>query len=375
MTIDDALKGRDNNFNLVRFLAAFAVLFDHISLASLGPGVHKPVFEQMFGMSLSDLAVNVFFVLSGFLVTKSLVTRSDVVSYVTARFMRLVPGFAVMVAVVTVGLGLYFTSLAPLAYLTSEQTIVYWIGTTLTFTEFGSLPGVYGGNPLPSVANAAIWTLKYEVIAYVALLGLWGVGILQRRALFAFLGSVFVVIALVLIQQPGVHFSPHSMGGAAWASLVRFGLCFFVGAFFYCYRNKISLSGPLAIVGLAASYLVIDLHTYEVVSIVSTGYAVMWVSLVPAGRIRLYNSIGDYSYGIYIWHWPVLQSLIASQPDASFGWLFATTSAITITLAVASWHLIEKPALASQRTIAENVNGLTTWLGWQPAKSRQANLR
>ena len=53
MTINDALKGRDNNFNLVRFLAAFAVLFDHISLASLGPGVHKPVFEQMFGMSLS----------------------------------------------------------------------------------------------------------------------------------------------------------------------------------------------------------------------------------------------------------------------------------------------------------------------------------
>ena len=53
MTINDALKGRDNNFNLVRFLAAFAVLFDHVSLASLGPGVHKPAFEQMFGMSLS----------------------------------------------------------------------------------------------------------------------------------------------------------------------------------------------------------------------------------------------------------------------------------------------------------------------------------
>ncbi len=358
MTINDALKGRDNNFNLVRFLAAFAVLFDHISLASLGPGVHRPVFEQVFGISLSELAVNMFFVLSGFLVTKSLLTRNNIISYLAARVLRLFPAFAIMVVVTTFGLGLYFTSYTPSAYISSAQTFHYWLGTMFTFDEAGSLPGVFTDNPRPNLINSAIWTLKYEVIAYAALLALWFLSILEKRTVFAVLSSVFLVFALLLTQLPDVQISPHSTSGGAWVSLIRFGLCFQLGSAFYCYRDRIPLSGRLALIGLTASYVAIDWHAYEVISILATGYALMWVSLIPAGRVRLFNAIGDYSYGIYIWHWPIIQALIASQFMLPFGWLLTATSVITLILAIVSWHLIERPALGCHQAVARYVGRL-----------------
>lgn len=370
MTIQDALKGRDNNFNLIRFLAAFAVLFDHVSLASLGYGVHKPGFEQVFGMSLSELAVNMFFVLSGFLVTKSLVMRNDVVSYIVARFLRLVPAFAIMVLMTTFGIGLYFTSNDPFTYLANVDTHRYWIGTLASFNEVGSLPGVFDANPQPHLMNVAIWTLKYEVIAYIALLGLWSLSVLHNRTLFASVAAIFIVMALILVQIPGIHLSPHSVDGAAWVSLIRFGLCFLVGSLFYCYRDRIPLSGPLAIIGLAASYLAIDQHAYEVLTVLSAGYALIWASLVPTGKVRLFNRFGDYSYGVYIWHWPVLQALIASSLGLSFGWLLATTSAIAIALAICSWHLVEKPALGKHLVVIQWVGRSWALIRWPALRIR-----
>jgi len=75
-------------------------------------------------------------------------------------------------------------------------------------------------------------------------------------------------------------------------------------------------------------------------------YIVLWLAYVPGGWLRAYNRVGDYSYGVYIYAFPVQQALIASFPDMGAMGVFLSATAITLPLAIASWHYIEKPALA-----------------------------
>ena len=79
------------------------------------------------------------------------------------------------------------------------------------------------------------------------------------------------------------------------------------------------------------------------------GYAVLWLAYVPRGRLRAYNRLGDYFYGIYIYTFPLQGAVIwffgAMTPSMNI----AISLPITLFFAVLSWHLIEAPALAFRR--------------------------
>jgi peptidoglycan/LPS O-acetylase OafA/YrhL len=163
-------RGKDNNFNLLRLLAAFAVLFGHC-YALLG--LAEPLGTTL-GMSIGSIAVDIFFISSGFLVGASLIQRQSVVDYILARFLRIFPALWVMLLFVVLLLGAVFSHL-PLASYYQDPQLVHHLGKSaslMTGLDF-YLPGVFADNPYPRVVNGSLWTMIYELSMYGLLLLVW----------------------------------------------------------------------------------------------------------------------------------------------------------------------------------------------------------
>ncbi len=148
MILGDRLFTRDNNLNLIRAVAAAAVLVSHAFPIALGPGTPEP-FEATAGASLGHMAVLVFFAASGFLITASYQRSATLGTFAAARAARLLPGLAVSVILVAVILGPLVTTLPTATYLADPQTWTFIIRNIVTYPVQYTLPGVFETNPYP----------------------------------------------------------------------------------------------------------------------------------------------------------------------------------------------------------------------------------
>ncbi len=166
MTLSDLMQGRNNNFNLIRIMAAIAVLITHCFTITMVSDAAEPL-RASLGMSLGDIAVDVFFITSGFLVTASLLNRQNCIEFAWARILRIMPALLVMLVLTVFGIGVFFTTLPVSTYLADAQTYQYLLhGATLIRGVDMTLPGVFESNPHHSV-NAPLWTLPHEVQLYI----------------------------------------------------------------------------------------------------------------------------------------------------------------------------------------------------------------
>jgi len=124
MKLVDYAQSRDNNFNLIRIIAALSVLVSHSFVLATGNPNAVPL-RASIGMTLGTFAVDAFFIVSGFLVTASLVNRQNIIDFVWARVLRIYPALLVMVLLTVFALGPYFTSEALSAYLVDHKTYQY----------------------------------------------------------------------------------------------------------------------------------------------------------------------------------------------------------------------------------------------------------
>ncbi len=362
-TIRQYHSGRDNNFNLIRFLAAASVIFSHATLISQGQDAIEPL-KSTTGFTLGDHAVNVFFVLSGFLVTMSLQRRGDPVFYAASRAARLVPGVFAAGLVTALVIGPILTSLPLPGYF---RTVAVWTYAPLIGSIFSDplnlyLPGVFDGNPFPAMVNGPLWTIRYEVIAYAGLVAVSTFGLYASRQRFVvFLGLFVLAFGIYLLMAPWPA-TPNALD-----HLARLGFCFMLGSAAWMLRHHIPLSFPLALTALALVWAMAGTPFYRGALFLFTAYAVLWLALVPGGLIRQFNRLGDYSYGLYIYGWPVAQGVIACIPGLSPLELFGASVLLSLLVAMASWHCIEKPALARRDTLAAGLRRLLpkrpAWLG------------
>ena len=154
---------RKNNFNLIRLLAAFGVLFFHVyPLTGLE---HDPLSFTRW-LNFGGLSVRIFFIVSGFLLTDSLLRNADIVSFIVARGLRIWPALigATVFSVFIMGPLVSTDS----AYWKHPATYSY-LWSASVFETRSLLPGVFGSNPVP-VVNGSLWTLPYEVFWYGVLL-------------------------------------------------------------------------------------------------------------------------------------------------------------------------------------------------------------
>ena len=335
-------QGRDNNFNLIRIIAAFAVLVTHSFALAIGSGAAEP-FRESLGMTIGMIGVDIFFITSGFLVTASLLTRQSIVEYVWARVLRIFPALLVMLLLTVFVLGVFFTSLPLYSYFSDTRTYVYLAKCSTLFAGVAStLPGVFDSNPYKSSVNGALWTMPCEVRMYAILAFIWlALGIAQKYRSKVFKISIVSYAGLSGIYVLASHFYfPTSQ-------FTKLSFMFFTGAAFYFLKNYILLSRSLfRLIVLALVLSAIgNKHIFYVVYILSIAYLLFFLAYVPYGHIRKYNLLGDYSYGIYIYAFPVQQSVAALIPGVSVIFMILISAAATILLSATSWHLLERRAL------------------------------
>ncbi len=351
-TIAALLHGRDNNFNLIRFLAASAVILDH-SFALVAPEREASALIDFAGLDLARVAVDVFFIVSGFLVTRSVLTQPTLVDYAVARFLRLFPALLATCIFIAFLLGPAVTTVSLQDYFIDARTWLYVPLTASLVTYSLTLPGVFEHLPMSGVIDPPLWTLRYESMCYVLLALFALVGLLATRARASLtLAGIFALYLFVTFATPWRE------EVAAIDSASRFIFDFFIGGAFYLYADKIKLDSRIALALVLAAMLALGTGGYEMALRVALAYGILWFALVPAGPLRRFNLIGDYSYGLYILCFPIQQTFVMLDPAIGSGALFACSFPAVLAIAVLSWHFIEHPALRLKASAGDSVGSL-----------------
>ena len=337
----DVMPPARNSFGVLRLMLALAVLISHAVFLRTGVYATEPL-VGLTGYSLGQYGVQGFFILSGILVTQSLVNRSDLGDYGRARAFRIFPALIVCVLLTTLVVGPALSMLGVVEYFGSLDVVAYIAKTLSLSTGSAPLPGVFEHNPSSGTINQSLWTLKYEVICYL-LLGCIAALIWRMKSRRTVVGAVLGVwAALMLMLNPNLHHA-----GGFIDTLTYFVLFFGTGVAAYLLRGSIRLSWmpllPLAL--LFASLWRTDLA--EISSAAFLCYGMMWLATHTFGGLRGYTNANDYSYGVYIYSFPVTQAILLVQPGIATLPLVGFALAMTLVLAFLSWELVERPALAA----------------------------
>ncbi len=334
---------RDNNFNLIRFLAAWLVILAH-SYTLKGADWSKLSVFKFTGIDPGLFAVDVFFVTSGFLISMSFLRQTNVLQYVGARIARIYPGLIMAVLFSALVIGPLFTTTSLPAYF-SDRTVYEFIfinsALILDITQLRyALPGVFIANPYTQAVNGSLWTLPYEMWMYIFLMFIGVLGGLKNRKWFNIFYLIFAIEFCITLRFLG-----HLAIAQRLEVYQRYASLFLTGTFFYVNREFIPInwfSFPVALlVFLATRTTILRPVAYPL----CLAYGVFWFAFIPAGLIRAYNKLGDYSYGLYVYAFPVQQGLIAAIPNISIDELLIASSLIALFFAMVSWYIIEKPAL------------------------------
>ena len=322
--------------NLLRFVMALAVLVAHAWPLTQGPGTPEPL-QILTGYSLGSYAVFVFFALSGYLISHSYAQTNAPITYLVARAARLLPGLLVSLFLVAFVLGPVVSELSGAKYLTAQQSWDFVLANLTLIHPQYSLPGVFTANPYPEV-EGSIWTLAHEAGWYLVLLICGMAGVLRHPRVVLGLAGLLAA-AYVGVQVTGGHI-PGKL-----AQFIQLGLPFAFGMAFRSYNTRVPNSVWL-LTGLAlAAGLTLHATWGFPILMAFLTYATFWLCFVPKGRIRAFNRIGDYSYGIYIYAFPVQGLVVWLVPGISVAGNIALALPLTLALAALSWHQVEQPAL------------------------------
>lgn len=342
VALSSRLAGRDNNFQLIRFVAALAVITFH-SFALVRDFGNDPLRRITGVTDLGALGVQMFFFVSGFLVTKSWSERHSLRAFTAARVLRIYPAL-VLATLFGIALAAGSSALPLGEFLSHPQTLSYAIHNATGWSLRDALPGAFPANPFAGAINGSLWTLPIELRLYVgvAILGL--VGILTRRVLLA--AAIALLVAIVAFDPSWFPLEPN-IGIVHYLALL-FGL----GALAFAWRDAIRLSIPLA-VAIIALMLWNPAHwTPGPAYCALLGYVLLVVAYHPALEWRAFNRLGDYSYGLYVYAFPIQQTVIESIGSSSPLAIFATSLPLCLCMAAASWHLVERPCLSMKRAFA-----------------------
>lgn len=346
------LGGRDNNLNLIRIVAASAVLISHAFALTTGDELSEP-FRASTGLSLGQFAVAIFFGISGLLIARSFDRKPSFAHFFSARFLRLWPALAVVLLLTAFAVGPVMTSLPVGEYLASGQTLAYVPRNLSLAFRYDYLPGVFTQNPYGAATNGSLWSLFYEVACYGGVVFAGYLGALRNGRRFAlFLMLVIAGYGWSVIAEPegGLAYRIDIMGFVSFP--------FVLGMLAYVWREhfRLGLAGIVLSWSLVASlWGTVWLASTIMMALI---YTSLWLAFVPKGAALAYNRVGDYSYGVYIFAFPVQQSLIVFWPSHSAAVNIAVSGVVTALLAFASWHLVEQRALSYVRPAGIWLDGI-----------------
>lgn len=306
--------------------------------------------------TLGQHAVNLFFVVSGLLLANSLDRDPGIVKYLSARALRILPGLFVYGALFALVVAPALTILPMATYFADAHTFAYPLAVVVEFERAVPPHGVFVANPYAGATNEPLWTIPYELTAYIVLAVLFGFGALRTaRSAALFLAFAFLGFLVVDGVVP-----PETMGYYTLRQLARYGVCFMIGVAAFHFRFHIR-TGPLFLVpSLLALILAQDTAMTVPAYLLFTAHLAIVLSALDYGHLSRWTRRDDPSYGIYIYGWPTEQAVVALFPGIGTLSLIVIAGIITVCLGLVSWRLVERPALRLRdrsRRSGRTVNG------------------
>ena len=349
MLLANAMRRGNNNFDLLRLIAELMVILGHSFALVPVKGEIDPI-QSLVGFAYSgSLAVKFFFFLSGILVTNSLFQKEDLVDFTVMRATRIIPAIAVCSAILALIVGPIFTT--DENYFSNPDVFRFIWGNSIINIQY-TLPGVFTNLPFKDV-NASLWTIPYEVCAYIALAGLFLVGALRNKHAAAAICVFFILDSL--IPQGGFFLYFYNNADVRYLPF-----SFALGALCAIYKDRIFLSSKLSLGLIILTYVFWHSVAQQALFYASVFFTAIYVSTwKPVVKL---TPKWDVSYGIYLYGWPAQQVVASLFPGLKRNIDMPLTMAIAISFACLSWVLIERPAWSVGRGLVRTISNRRKFL-------------
>lgn len=303
---------RANNMATLHLIAALFVMYGH-HCAVLGCGV--PI---LLGASIQAIGVKVIFLISGYLITKSLWSIKGtrvkaILIYSIKRLGRLYPEYIMCLLVSALVIGPLFTKLTWAEYWRSGEQIMWYINWNLRMFPNYSLPGVFASNIYPNAVNGSLWTMPVELSLYILILCVF---ILSkngriRRIIFAIVTSAIVVVFLTRITL--IPYEYCVWYGTDWFQALNVMPYFLIGGVAYLFNweryTNIQLSAVLVLV-FAGGFATTTAFINEMICLIVLPYFVISLMLAAEQCLSLKKLHGEYAYGMYLYGFVIQQCVV-----------------------------------------------------------------
>jgi peptidoglycan/LPS O-acetylase OafA/YrhL len=338
-TLHERFDPRRNSFDVLRLSFALLVAVAH------GIAIHTGTQPRWGDSTLGDFGLDGFFILSGFLVTRSWLQLRAFPRFAWHRFLRIMPGFWVcllVIALLAAPLAAVLQGMPAHTPYTGDPSALRFLAANavLLMVQY-DIAGLLAANPTPDSFNGSLWTLVFEAFCYTLVAALGMLGALHRRRGTVPLAAA-VLAVLTICQEAGLPVLLNDR-------LLRLVFVFLLGAAAYLYADRIPMRADLAcaaaVVFLAG---VATFDDYRVVGAAPLAYVFLWFGTCFS---RPWTMRADLSFGVYIYHWPTLQLLVLTGLAGTPTAVFVTIGlAVTALPALASWYLVERPALGRKHS-------------------------
>ena len=335
-------RSHPQGFDYLRILLAISIVLWHTVVTCYG-GAAQDLAWSGWRRPFLALILPMFFALSGFLVAGSLERCKTLAAFLSLRVLRLIPALAVEICLSALLVGPLVTDLSLHDYFNDPATHAYFLN--IVGDMHYALPGVFSSNPFPYIVNGQLWTVPFELKCYVAIAILAVIGLHHyRRAFFVFVIAVQVVFGIMALRR-GIS-ATHVIGPVPGRILV---LSFLAGVTLYLNRGQVAHSSGLALLSLAVILVLLAVPSGDMFIALPAAYWTVYLGTLNPSRPAIMKS-GDYSYGIFLYGFPVQQAVSslgpwARNPAVSIG----LSLPIVALIAALSWHGVEKHALKLRR--------------------------
>ncbi len=358
-TFQEAFDPRKNAIAFLRMVLASMVIFSHgfvlggFGMDPLGKLTNK---KEDFGF----LAVTMYITLSGFLITRSASSQNSPLRFLWHRFLRIFPGYWVALAFCAFILApLYawieFGSLLRVFETPWERPTSYFFGNMFMFhSDLSSVAGLLkfrpsliahllSHNPYPWALNGSLWSLSYECLCYLGVAVFALAGPLSRRRHLVVAG-LLVLFGLYGFACWDYKVFEQSFPSPDFMMLVAMGMYFSTGSVCFLYREKIPTSPALFALALVLCAASIFYDILPLTAPLLMPYIFLWLACeLPFTR---FDARGDFSYGLYIYAFPIQQGLVLAHVNATgVGTFLIWSFVLTLPLAILSYHCVEAPCL------------------------------
>lgn len=332
MYLGQTTGSKSQNLQFLRFAAALAVIFSHSFVLSTGDSNREILSQLTRGeLNFGGLAVSFFFFCGGYLIAGSLIRQKTAGRYFKARLLRLIPPLAFTTVCITV-LGVFLTELSAAEYFSHPMTWKY-LGNAIMVLQH-DLPGVFTHNAYMPTVNGSLWTVPVEFGCYVACFLLYRMGLMEEK-------RFPISIPLVAAGSVAIWFAGSYI--SILREILRPALLFYIGVGYWVYRDKLRLDVRWMLIALIGIPILFMLRLGMAAMLVLFPYVLAVFCFGIRQCSSILGNLGNYSYTIYLWGFPVQQAVVQLSGGRMNPFLNALISiVIVIPLGILTWRIAEK---------------------------------